>query len=199
MKRTLTPLLAALTAGALVLTACGGGDSTDINTVAPTEAPTTDAPTTEAPTTEAPMADDIVAIASSNADFSILVTAIEAAGLVETLQGTGPFTVFAPMNTAFEALPPELLDALLLPANKAVLVEILTYHVISGKVLAADVAAGAVATVQGDAITVSTDGGVKVNDANVVATDIVGSNGVIHVIDAVILPPSLDIAAALAG
>jgi transforming growth factor-beta-induced protein len=193
MKRTLTPLTAALTAGALVLAACGGGDSTDTTTVAPTAAPSTAAPTT------APVASDIVAVASANPDFSTLVAAVQAAGLVETLQGPGPFTVFAPTNDAFDALPAGLVDALLLPENNAALAEILTYHVVAGTVLAADVTAGVVATVQGENLTISTDGGVKVNDANVVATDVIASNGVIHVIDAVIVPPSLDVEALLAG
>jgi transforming growth factor-beta-induced protein len=140
---------------------------------------------------------DIVAVASSTEGFSTLVAAVEAAGLVETLQGPGPFTVFAPTDDAFAALPAGVLDALLLPENQAVLTQILTYHVLAGEVLAADVTAGEVETVQGDPITITTDGGVMVNDANVVATDVMASNGVIHVIDAVLLPPGVDPAALL--
>ena len=114
-------------------------------------------------------------------------------GLVETLQGEGPFTVFAPTNEAFAALPAGLVDKLLLPENKDVLVKILTYHVVSGAIMAADVTAGDVASVEGGNIAVTTnDGGVQVNGANVVTADIVASNGVIHVIDAVILPPDVD-------
>ena len=147
-------------------------------------------------TSEAPAAaGDIVAIASSDPQFSTLVAAVGAAGLVETLQGPGPFTVFAPTNDAFAALPAGLVDKLLLLENKDVLTQILTYHVVPAAVMAADVKAGDAPTVQGEPIKVTVDGGVKVNDANVTATDIVASNGVIHVIDAVIVPPSLDLSA----
>ncbi len=169
-----------------LLVSCGGDDSD----VASTE---TDAPmTSEAPTEEAT---DIVALASDNEDFSTLVAAVAAAGLVETLQGEGPFTVFAPTNEAFAALPAGLVDKLLLPENKDLLVKILTYHVVSGTVLSADVAAGDVPTVEGQNITITTDMGVKVNGATVTKTDIIASNGVIHVIDAVILPPDVDVSA----
>ncbi|HRB03208.1 MAG TPA: fasciclin domain-containing protein [Ilumatobacteraceae bacterium] len=141
-------------------------------------------------------AGDIVAVASSNPDFSTLVAAVSAAGLVETLQGPGPFTVFAPTNEAFAALPAGLVDKPLLPENKAVLAQILTYHVVSGKVMAADVTAGDVPTVEGSNIAVTVDGGVKLNgSSNVIATDVAASNGVIHAIDAVLLPPGLDISA----
>ena len=112
---------------------------------------------------------------------------------METLQGEGPFTVFAPTNDAFAKVPADVLEKLLKPENKDALVAVLTYHVLSGKVMAADVAAGDVASVQGDNITITTEGGVKVNEANVIITDVAASNGVIHAIDAVILPPSLDL------
>jgi uncharacterized surface protein with fasciclin (FAS1) repeats len=145
-------------------------------------------------TVAAEAAGDIVAVASANPDFSTLVAAVAAAELVETLQGEGPFTVFAPTNDAFAALPAGLVDKLLLPENKAVLQQILTYHVVAGEVLAADVTAGDVPSVEGSPITITVDGGVKLNgSANVVATDVDASNGVIHVIDAVILPPGLDV------
>jgi uncharacterized surface protein with fasciclin (FAS1) repeats len=179
MKKLLAPL-----AIIGLLVSCGSDDSD----VATTEAPTTEAPTTEAPAE----AQDIVAIASGNEDFSTLVAAVAAAGLVEVLQGEGPFTVFAPTNDAFAALPAGLVDKLLLEENKDVLVKILTYHVVSGAVLAADVTAGEVPSVEGQNITVTTEGGVMVNNAKVIATDIIASNGVIHVIDAVILPPDVD-------
>ena len=178
-----------------LLVSCGGDDS---DVTPSSEATTAEVTTTEAPdeetTTEAPAeeATDIVAIASGNEDFSTLVAAVAAAGLVETLQGVGPFTVFAPTNDAFAALPAGLVDKLLLPENKDLLVKILTYHVVSGTVLAADVTAGDVPTVEGQNITITTDMGVKVNGATVTATDIIASNGVIHVIDAVILPPDVD-------
>jgi len=139
----------------------------------------------------------IVDVASANPDFSTLVAAVAAADLVETLSGEGPFTVFAPTNEAFAALPAGVLDALLLPENKATLVKILTYHVVSGAVYAADVADGAVATVEGQSITLSTKGGVSVNKAKVVIADVEADNGVIHAIDAVILPKDVDVASLL--
>jgi uncharacterized surface protein with fasciclin (FAS1) repeats len=136
---------------------------------------------------------DIVAVASENPDFSTLVAAITAADLASTLQGTGPFTVFAPTNEAFAALPAGVLDALLLPENVDVLTQILTYHVVSGAVLAADVVDGNVATVEGQDIVLSTAGGVAVNSVPVAAADVMASNGVIHVIGTVLLPPGLDV------
>ena len=139
----------------------------------------------------------IVEVASGNPDFSTLVSAVQAAGLVETLSGEGPFTVFAPTNDAFDALPAGVLDALLLPENKDALTSVLTYHVLPAEVMAADVAAGDVATVEGSTVTIATDGGVMVNDAKVTTTDVDASNGVIHVIDAVLVPPTVDVAALL--
>ncbi len=129
---------------------------------------------------------DIVDTAIAAGSFKTLVTAVQAAGLVETLKGPGPFTVFAPTDEAFAKIPKDKLDALL--KDKNALTAVLTYHVVPGKVMAADVKAGQVKTVQGGAITVSTQGGVKVDNANVVKTDISTSNGVIHVIDTVIMP-----------
>jgi len=137
----------------------------------------------------------IVDVAVGAGNFTTLVAAVTAADLVETLSGEGPFTVFAPTDEAFAALPAGVLDALLLPENKAVLAQILTYHVVSGKVMAADVTAGNVATVEGSDIMLATTSGVQVNDATVVAADVEASNGVIHAIDAVILPPGVDVAA----
>ena len=139
----------------------------------------------------------IVDVAVSNPDFSTLVAALGAADLVETLSGTGPFTVFAPTDAAFAALPEGVLDALLLPENKAVLAQILTYHVVSGKVMAADVTDSDVATVEGSTVALSTANGVTVNGANVVTADVEATNGVIHAIDAVILPPGVDVASLL--
>jgi uncharacterized surface protein with fasciclin (FAS1) repeats len=134
----------------------------------------------------------IVEIAVSNPDFSTLVAALTAADLVETLSGDGPFTVFAPTNEAFAQLPDGTVEMLLLPENKDKLVAILTYHVVAGTVMAADVVTLTEATsLEGDTITIMTaDGAVMVDGANVVATDIEASNGVIHVIDAVIMPNS---------
>ncbi len=134
----------------------------------------------------AAQAADIVDTAVSAGSFKTLVTAVQAAGLVDTLKGTGPFTVFAPTDEAFAKIPKDKLDALL--KDKAALTKVLTYHVVPGKVMAADVKAGKVKTVQGGELTVSTMGGVKVDAANVVKTDVVASNGVIHVIDTVVMP-----------
>ena len=131
----------------------------------------------------------VVEIAIGSPDHTTLVAAVKAAGLVETLSGAGPFTIFAPTNAAFAKLPAGTVESLLLPENKAKLVAILTYHVVPDKVMAADVKTGEVPTVNGKVLSVKADGmGVMVNNAKVVATDLVGSNGVVHVIDAVILP-----------
>ena len=138
--------------------------------------------------TPATRAGDIVDVAAGNDSFSTLVAAVKAAGLVDTLKGEGPFTVFAPTNEAFAKLPAGTVEDLLKPENKEKLVAILTYHVVPGKVMAADVKAGEVATVQGGKITITTEDGVKVDGAEVVTTDVAASNGVIHVIDSVILP-----------
>lgn len=169
-------------AAALTLAACGSDDEASEDTVA------------EDTVAEEVVAEgDIVAVASGNPDFSTLVAALSAAGLVETLQGEGPFTVFAPTDAAFAALPEGLLAKLLLPENIAVLTAILTYHVVPGMVMSTDVTAGDVATVEGSTIAITTDYGVMVNGANVVAVDVAASNGVIHVIDAVIVPPTVDL------
>jgi len=149
------------------------------------------------PAVEETVTNTIVDVASATEGFSTLVAALSAAELVETLSGEGPFTVFAPTNDAFAALPAGVLDALLLPENKATLVKILTYHVVSGMVMAADVTDGDVATVEGQTIKLATKDGVTVNGAKVVQADVMADNGVIHVIDAVILPPGVDAAALL--
>ena len=131
-------------------------------------------------------AKDIVDTAVAAGSFKTLATALGAAGLVDTLKGKGPFTVFAPSDEAFAKIPKADLDALL--KDKAKLTAVLTYHVVAGKVMAADVKAGKVKTVQGSELTVTTAGGVQVNGAKVVKTDIVADNGVIHVIDTVVIP-----------
>jgi uncharacterized surface protein with fasciclin (FAS1) repeats len=131
-------------------------------------------------------AQDIVDVAVKAGSFKTLVAAVQAAGLVDTLKSPGPFTVFAPTDEAFAKIPKATLDALL--KDKAALTKILTYHVVSGKVMAADVKAGMVKTVQGQDITLATTGGVTVNGAKVVAADVAASNGVIHAIDTVIMP-----------
>ncbi|MDG0975637.1 fasciclin domain-containing protein [Ilumatobacter sp.] len=182
MKRTTTTRLAAgLVAGVLALTACGS-DGNDA-----------DVATTEAEAAEAAEVGTIVDVAIAAGTFDTLVAAVSAAGLAETLSGEGPFTVFAPTDDAFAALPAGLVDALLLPENKDALVAVLTYHVLGAEVPSSDVATGAVATLQGEEIElVASDDGVTVNGANVIAVDVEASNGVIHVIDAVLVPPSID-------
>ncbi|SFL72487.1 Uncaracterized surface protein containing fasciclin (FAS1) repeats [Loktanella salsilacus] len=132
---------------------------------------------------------DIIDTAVSAGNFNTLVAAVKAADLVETLKGTGPFTVFAPTDAAFAALPDGTVEDLLKPENKAKLASILTYHVVSGKVMSTDLSDGMTpATVNGETVTIHTDGGVKVNDATVSSADIEADNGVIHVIDAVLMP-----------
>ncbi|MGC9371033.1 MAG: fasciclin domain-containing protein [Paracoccaceae bacterium] len=140
-----------------------------------------------APTTDEP---DIVDIAAGNDDFSTLVTAVQAAGLVDTLKGDGPFTVFAPTNAAFAALPAGTVESLLQPENKEQLVKVLTYHVVPGAVTSDQLAGQRldVATVQGQSLHVNGTEGVKVNKSTVTSADIMASNGVIHVIDKVLLP-----------
>ncbi len=135
---------------------------------------------------------DIVDTAVSAGTFNTLVAAVQAAGLVDALKGDGPFTVFAPTDEAFAALPEGTVDNLLKPENQQQLQQILLYHVVSGQIMAADIGSGAQpATLQGSTIdVVGSASGVTVNGAKVVAADVVTSNGVIHVIDAVILPPA---------
>ena len=137
-------------------------------------------------------ADDIVDTAVKAGSFKTLVAAVKAAGLVDTLKGEGPFTVFAPSDDAFKKLPKATLESLLEPKNKAKLTSILTYHVLPAKVMAADVIKlknkSKVKTVNGKSITISNKHGVKVDKAKVVKTDIVCDNGVIHVIDTVLVP-----------
>ncbi|MCU0402322.1 MAG: fasciclin domain-containing protein [Algoriphagus sp.] len=148
-------------------------DSTAVVEVAPVEAPKT-----------------VVDIAVGSADHSTLVAAVTTAGLVETLSGAGPFTIFAPVNAAFDALPAGTVETLLKPESKDKLTSILTYHVVAGNVLAADLKDGQkVTTLNGQELTVAIkDGVVTINGAKVTAADLAGSNGVIHVVDAVLLP-----------
>jgi len=160
-------------------------------------APTPTVEPTPVPPTEAPMAKDIVDTAIADGRFTTLVAAIQAAGLVDALKAEGPFTVFAPTDDAFAALPEGTLDSLLLPENKQQLTDILLYHVVEGKVMAADVTGlSAAPTLLGKDLAVKVDmGNVYINEAKVIITDIETSNGVIHVIDAVLLPPAEEAAA----
>ena len=182
------PAAVALAIGAAGLTMAACGSSSSSSTTTTTMKPST---------TTAPMAtQNIVQIAAANPNFSTLVSAVKAAGLVDTLSGPGPYTVFAPTNAAFAALPAGTLDSLLQPANQAQLKKILEYHVVPGKVVAADVKPGTITTAEGGTITVSVENGKVVltdgkgGKATVTQTDIMASNGVIHVIDAVLLPAS---------
>lgn len=148
----------------------------------------------EATTTESTAAEpaNIVAAAQATPELSTLVEAVTAAGLAETLSGPGPYTVFAPTNAAFEALPPGQLEDLLKPANKQQLTDILTYHVAEGEVLSSELSNGQmVPTLEGDDLKITIDGDVvRVNDAVVESADIQTGNGVVHVIDGVLIPPS---------
>ncbi|MEM6642851.1 MAG: fasciclin domain-containing protein [Bacteroidota bacterium] len=172
----------------MVAISCAGSSSSSEDTA---DSETIETPPAEEVAVEEEQASDIVDLAIATESLSTLVAAVQAGGLVETLKGEGPFTVFAPTNDAFAALPEGTLDELLKPENKDQLVAILTYHVVSGSVLSTDLTDGMTPeTVNGATVTISTVDGVKVNDANVVMADVEASNGVVHVIDAVILPPS---------
>jgi len=141
---------------------------------------------------EAKASGTIVDVAAANPQFTTLVKAVKAAGLAETLAGTGPFTVFAPTNEAFAALPAGTLDKLMQPANRETLKKVLTYHVVSGRVKSSDVKPGEVKTVQGSPAMVAVEGGkAKIAGAEITKTDVMASNGVIHVVNKVMLPPGL--------
>lgn len=196
--------LVAASSLSLALAACGGDEEpenteaatppaeTEIDTAAAPE------PTPEpvaAPEPEAPAPQTIVQIAGASPEFATLVAAVQAADLVDTLSSEGPFTVFAPTNEAFAALPEGTVDSLLLPENKDQLVAVLKYHVISGEVMSADLAGAetTTVTVEGSEITIDATGAdVLVGNAKVTTADIEASNGVIHVIDAVLLPPAAE-------
>jgi uncharacterized surface protein with fasciclin (FAS1) repeats len=151
--------------------------------------PTPDVSPSPQPAAEQPTG-NIVELASANPELSTLVTAVKAAGLVETLSGNSRLTVFAPSNKAFSTLPSGTLQRLLRPANRAKLRKLLTYHVVAGEKPAQSLRSGRLTSVQGGAINVRVTGGkVKVNNANVIAADVRASNGIVHVIDRVILPP----------
>jgi uncharacterized surface protein with fasciclin (FAS1) repeats len=180
MKKRMFALVLCLAALSLVAAGCGGDDDSDT---------TTDAATTT--TTQAAAAGDIVAVAQETPDLSTLVTAVTAADLAETLQGDGPFTVFAPTNDAFASIQ-DTVDTLLEPENKDDLTNVLTYHVVPGTYAAADLTDGQeLTTVQGEKLPVTVDGDVvKVGDATVAQADVQASNGTVHVIDTVLVPES---------
>ncbi len=183
MRNKFLSLAAIAGFGVMALTACNSGETKTTETATADTAKEVVAPPPAAPK-------DVVDVAIGSADHTTLVAAVTAAGLVETLKGAGPFTIFAPTNAAFAALPAGTVDGLLKPESKDALTKILTYHVVAGAVKAADLKDGQkVKTLQGEELTVSVkDGKVKINGANVTAADLTGSNGVVHVIDAVLMP-----------
>ncbi len=177
---------------AALMAACGAPNETAIDTAPGQDSMSQDPMSTEAP--DSASEGSIVDVAAGNDDFSILVEAVQAADLADTLSADGPITLFAPTNAAFEALPAGTLDELLLPENQDALRQILTYHVIDGAVPAADVMTGEVSSAAGSPISVQVNdatGEVMVNQAMVTEADIQASNGIIHAIDQVILPPDL--------
>ena len=178
MSKKLLATLLLIPALTLGVAACGSDDSSS------------DSSGTTDTATEMPADQNIVQVASESADLTTLVDALVAADLVSTLEGTGPFTVFAPTNEAFDALPAGELDRLLQPANKKELQTILKNHVVSGEVMASDLSDGQqVETLAGETVTVSIDGDtVKIGDATVTQADVEASNGVVHIVDTVILP-----------
>jgi len=180
--------ISALVVLAMLLAACAPA-ATPQPTQPPQPPQPSATPMPEPTATEAPKT--IVDVAVADGRFKTLTAAVQAAGLVDTLKGEGPFTVFAPTDEAFAKLPAGTLDSLLKPENKDKLVSILTYHVVSGRVMAADVVKLTLAdTVNGAPVKIKVDGDkVFINDAQVIITDVLASNGVIHVIDKVILPP----------
>jgi uncharacterized surface protein with fasciclin (FAS1) repeats len=184
MQKNILNMLVAVAITSATFVACNNGETKTTETAVTTP----DSVKEEVMAPTAPK--DIVDVAIGSPDHTTLVAAVTAAGLVETLKGAGPFTVFAPTNAAFTALPAGTVDGLLKPESKDALTKILTYHVVAGAVKAADLKDGQkVKTLQGQELTVAIkDGKVTINGANVTAADLTGSNGVVHVIDAVLMP-----------
>ncbi len=182
MKKNILSIFVAMAISSFTFISCGEGKKKETEVMPEV--------VKEEPVTPAPAPKSIVDVAIGSPDHTTLVSALTAAGLVETLKGAGPFTVFAPTNAAFSALPAGTVDGLLKPESKAALTKILTYHVVAGAVKAADLKDGQkLKTLQGEELTVSIKGGkVMINGANVTAADLVGTNGVVHVIDAVLMP-----------
>lgn len=189
--------IASLSAVLLILPVAVACNNQPADTTADAPADTTESVAPDTTTTDPAATDDtIVDVATANGSFTTLVSALQAADLAETLSGPGPYTVFAPTDAAFEALPEGVLDKLLLPENKEVLKQILTYHVVDGEMKAADIKTGMAPTLEGTDVDVVADGGtVTVNGATVEQPDVTASNGVIHVIDTVLIPEGVDPAA----
>lgn len=190
MQRNLFSIFTVALLCAVMFTACDNGAAAKKAEEAAAAAAKEAAAAEEAAKIKVEAPKDIVDVAIGSPDHTTLVAALTAAGLVETLKGAGPFTVFAPTNAAFAALPAGTVEGLLKPEKKADLTNILTYHVVAGAVKAADLKDGQkVKTLQGTELKVSIkDGKVMINGANVTAADLIGSNGVVHVVDAVLLP-----------
>jgi uncharacterized surface protein with fasciclin (FAS1) repeats len=183
--------VAASAAAMLVLTACGSDDDTDDTDASTSEdTETTETAEPEEEMADEEMGDDLIAVAEEAGDFTTLLAAVDAAGLTETVSGADALTVFAPPDEAFDALPEGLVDALLLPENEEALTAILTYHVVPGTVTSDMLEDGEVETLNGETVTISVDGPM-VNDATITTADIEASNGVIHVIDSVLVPPGV--------
>lgn len=186
-------------AAALSLGACSSSSDTAATPAASSASASAPAPVETAAPSEEPMTGGTVFdVASTTDGFATLTAAITAAGLAEALQSEGTGTVFAPTDDAFAALPAGVLDALLMPENQELLLKVLSYHIIEGNVLAADIVDGDVPTAEGQSVTLQTGEFITVNGSKVVVADVVTSNGVIHGIDAVLLPPDVDIDAVLA-
>ncbi len=193
MKKSTTMASVALAATAALFVA---GCSSSSSAPAESASPAASSPMASPMESGSAMAEGtIVEVAAGNPDFSTLVAAVKAAGLTETLSAEGPYTVFAPTNEAFEALPAGTVEKLLKPENKEALTKILTYHVVKGEVLSTDIQPGKMPTVEGQDLTITTKDGVKVNDVTVVKADVETSNGVIHAIDGVLIPSDVDPAA----
>lgn len=194
MNKTLT---AFATASVMVFSACGGDDSgsSDVtmapdNSAATNEPTANDYPAMEYGSTEA--WGNIIEVARDSEGLAILMEALTAAGLLTTLEGEGPLTLFAPTDQAFNALPDGIFSKLLLPENRAVLIQILSYHVVSGAVLTSDLADGSVSTVEGEDIQIVTSPRFTLNGGFIRIADIAATNGVVHIIETVLLPPDFD-------
>ena len=179
-----------LVASLSLLAACGGSGSTSGGEDVSVDLFESDATET---TVETVVGDDLAAVLFLDDSFSILVNLLDTSGLVEALMGEGPLTIFAPTDDAFLALGQETIDTLLLPENAELLTQILTYHVVAANITSADATAGSVESLEGSSLTIGTEGGVTVNDANVIVADITGINGTAHAIDKVLLPPGVSL------
>ena len=188
MRPLRTVLSLAITAS--LLAACGGSGSTTGGEDVSVELFESD-PT--ATTVEVVEGNDVASALFLDGSFSILVNLADTSGLIEALMGEGPLTVFAPTDDAFNALGQEVIDALLLPENTELLTSILNYHIVAANITSADATAGSVDSLEGSSLTIGTTNGVTVNDANVVIADIAATNGTVHAIDKVLLPPGVSL------